>query len=146
MQVGELVGISSLIEPLFKGRRKQGCQRLWRTLNGWTKSTYSGQRLESHTKTLMERVSLGINYIPLPTIGEGLGEWFEAPSYEEGVGVDGVSEGVPSDGVWGYPPARDMSRCVSLPMVSPSAKQRFAVCVKSLGLIEECKASLQKNS
>jgi hypothetical protein len=25
----------------------------------------------------------------LPTIGEGLGEWFEAPSYEEGVGDDG---------------------------------------------------------
>ena len=40
-------------------------------------------------------------------IGEGLGEWFEAPSYEEGVGVDGKSEGEPSDGVWGYPPARD---------------------------------------
>ena len=53
----------------------------------------------------MERVSLGINYIPVPTIGEGLGEWFEAPSYEEGVGVDGKSEGIPSDGVWGYPPA-----------------------------------------
>ena len=67
----------------------------------------SGQRLESHTKTLMEVVSTGINYIPLPMIGEGLGEWFEAPSYEEGVGVDGVSEGLPSDGVWGYPPARD---------------------------------------
>jgi hypothetical protein len=31
----------------------------------------------------------GVNYIPLPMIGEGLGEWFEAPSYEEGVGVDG---------------------------------------------------------
>ena len=31
----------------------------------------------------------GVNYIPLPRIGEGLGEWFEAPSYEEGVGVDG---------------------------------------------------------
>ena len=30
-----------------------------------------------------------VNYIPLPRIGEGLGEWFEAPSYEEGVGVDG---------------------------------------------------------
>ena len=24
-----------------------------------------------------------VNYIPLPRIGEGLGEWFEAPSYEE---------------------------------------------------------------
>jgi hypothetical protein len=23
----------------------------------------------------------GINYIPLPRIGEGLGEWFEASSY-----------------------------------------------------------------
>ena len=42
---------------------------------------------------------------PLPKIGEGFREWSEAPSYEEGVGVDGVSEGVPSDGVWGYPPA-----------------------------------------
>ena len=26
-------------------------------------------------------------------IGEGLGEWFEAPSYEEGVGVDGKIRG-----------------------------------------------------
>ena len=26
-------------------------------------------------------------------IGEGLGEWFEAPSYEEGVGVDGSLAG-----------------------------------------------------
>ena len=34
-----------------------------------------------------------VNYIPLPMIGEGLGEWFEAPSYEEGVGVDGKSQG-----------------------------------------------------
>ena len=33
------------------------------------------------------------NYIPLPMIGEGLGEWFEAPSYEEGVGVDGSLAG-----------------------------------------------------
>jgi hypothetical protein len=29
----------------------------------------------------------------LPRIGEGLGEWFEAPSYEEGVGVDGKIRG-----------------------------------------------------
>ena len=27
-------------------------------------------------------------------IGEGFGEWFEAPSYEEGVGVDGRSQGI----------------------------------------------------
>ena len=27
---------------------------------------------------------------PLPKIGEGFREWSEAPSYEEGVGVDGV--------------------------------------------------------
>jgi len=40
----------------------------------------------------------------LPKIGEGLGEWSEAPSYEEGVGVDGVSEGLPSLGEGGYPP------------------------------------------
>jgi len=29
----------------------------------------------------------------LPKIGEGLGEGFEAPSYEEGVGVDGSLQG-----------------------------------------------------
>jgi len=61
----------------------------------------------------------GVNYIPLPKIGEGLGEWSEAPSYEEGVGVDGEAEGLPSEkegdvgdlqgftlqkGVWGDPP------------------------------------------
>ena len=45
----------------------------------------------------MEVVSTGINYIPLPMIGEGLGEWFEAPSYEEGVGDDGRPEGLPSE-------------------------------------------------
>ena len=30
---------------------------------------------------------------PLPMIGEGCREWFEAPSYEEGVGVDGEPAG-----------------------------------------------------
>ena len=30
-------------------------------------------------------------------IGEGFGEWFEAPSYEEGVGDDGRPEGLPSE-------------------------------------------------
>ena len=34
---------------------------------------------------------------PLPEIGEGFGEWSEAPSYEEGVGVDGGTEGLPSE-------------------------------------------------
>jgi len=37
----------------------------------------------------------GVNYIPLPKIGEGLGEWSEAPSYEEGVGVVGDPAGPP---------------------------------------------------
>ena len=31
---------------------------------------------------------------PLPMIGEGFREWFEAPSYEEGVGVDGGLQGI----------------------------------------------------
>ena len=47
-------------------------------------------------------------------IGEGFREWFEAPSYEEGVGVDGVSEGEPSDGVWGYPPTRGNTSLCSI--------------------------------
>jgi len=29
-------------------------------------------------------------------IGERFGEWFEAPSYEEGVGVDGEPAGYPA--------------------------------------------------
>ena len=33
----------------------------------------------------------------MPKIGEGFGEWSEAPSYEEGVGVDGDTEGIPSE-------------------------------------------------
>ena len=64
------------------------------------------QALRAIQEALDEGRSLPVvNYIPLPRIGEGLVEWFEAPSYEEGVGVDGKkSEGLPSDGVWGYPP------------------------------------------
>ena len=125
----EMSTITTLIEPLSKGRRKRGCQRPWRTLNGWTKSTYSGQRLESHTNARLCRLlpegrknfdgegSPRNQLSPLPKIGEGFREWSEAPSYEEGVGDDGGAEGLPSDGVWGYPPARDVSRCVSMAMV-----------------------------
>ena len=49
-------------------------------------------------------------------IGEGFGEWFEAPSYEEGVGVDGglqgealnkrESGGIPQYGYAGQGPAK----------------------------------------
>ena len=41
----------------------------------------------------------------MPTIGERFREWFEAPSYEEGVGVDGEAEGSPSEkeGIVGTP-------------------------------------------
>ena len=52
------------------------------------------QALRAIQEALDEGRSLpGVNYIPLPGIGEGLGEWFEAPSYEEGVGVDGKIRG-----------------------------------------------------
>jgi hypothetical protein len=37
----------------------------------------------------METTSRRNQLSPLPKIGEGFGEWSEAPSYEEGVGVDG---------------------------------------------------------
>ena len=53
-----------------------------------------------------------VNYIPLPKIGEGLGEWSEAPSYEEGVGVDGRAEGLPSEkeGVLGQAKRAELER------------------------------------
>ena len=44
--------------------------KIWRTPKG--------QRLESHTKTLMERASSRNQLSPLPKIGEGFGEWSEA--------------------------------------------------------------------
>ena len=48
------------------------------------------QALRAIQEALDEGRSLPVvNYIPLPRIGEGLVEWFEAPSYEEGVGDDG---------------------------------------------------------
>ena len=48
-----------------------------------------GHRLASHTKTLKIIGFRDFQLSPLPMIGEGFREWFEAPSYEEGVGVDG---------------------------------------------------------
>ena len=38
-------------------------------------------------------------------IGKGFGKRFEAPSYEEGVGVDGSPEGKPSERMQGRSPA-----------------------------------------
>ena len=49
-----------------------GVKEIWRTPKGWTKSTLSGQRLESHTKILMERAS-SRNQLHPPHIGGGLG-------------------------------------------------------------------------
>ena len=73
----------------------------------------------SHTKTLMERASSRNQLSPLPKIGEGFGEWSEAPSYEEGVGVDGITESLLSGkGVWGHPPARgntSLCECYGIP-------------------------------
>ena len=86
--LGRLSSLSlSLFEPLIKGRRKQGCKKTMARPEG-------AQALRAIQEALDEGRSLpGVNYIPLPTIGEGLGEWFEAPSYEEGVGVDGKIRG-----------------------------------------------------
>ena len=66
------------------------------------KGRKKGESSVSHTKTLMERANSRNQLSPLPArsliacyrrdarkIGEGFGEWSEAPSYEEGVGVDG---------------------------------------------------------
>ena len=77
-----------------------------------------------------------VNYIPLPTIGEGLGEWFEAPSYEEGVGGDGKIRGLalgwglgvsptgqsPEEkGVWGIPQREMKSRYTSSKKTFPKS-------------------------
>ena len=52
------------------------------------------QALRAIQEALDEGRSLPVvNYIPLPRIGGRFGEWFEAPSYEEGVGVDGKIRG-----------------------------------------------------
>ena len=86
--------VAWLVQECFRGvpRRQAfsvvGVKKTWRTL-----SVSEGQRLESHTKTLMERASSRNQLSPLPKIGEGFGEWSEAPSYEEGVGVDGGPQG-----------------------------------------------------
>ena len=49
-----------------------GVKEIWRTPKGWTKSALSGQRLESHTKIMMERAS-SRNQLHPPHIGGGLG-------------------------------------------------------------------------
>ena len=83
-----------LVQECFRGATRRqafsvvGIKETWRTL-----SVSEGQRLESHTKTLMERASSRNQLSPLPKIGEGFGEWSEAPSYKEGVGVDGGPQG-----------------------------------------------------
>jgi len=50
--------------------------------NKWR--TPKGQRLESHSKTFMERVFPRNKLKASCQDGERFGEWFETPSYEEG--------------------------------------------------------------
>ena len=46
----------------------------------------------------------GVNYIPLPRIGEGLGEWFEALSYgKRGLGKMRWLQAEPATGFGGIP-------------------------------------------
>ena len=68
-----------------------------------------------------------VNYIPLPTIGEGLGEWFEAPSYEEGVGVDGKIRGQALGWGLGVSPTGQRPDEKKGSGEPPSAKHGFAV-------------------
>ena len=63
-----------------------------------------GTGFASHTKTLI--LGRAQNQLsPLPKIGEGFGKWSEAPSYEEGVGVDGRMQGLPCKSPTGQRPA-----------------------------------------
>ena len=61
-----------------------------------------GRSLPGVRSTLSLRLSK--NYIPLPKIGEGLGEWSEALSYgKRGMGKMRDSKALPCDGVRGFP-------------------------------------------
>ena len=81
------------------------------------------QALRAIQEALDEGRSLPVvNYIPLPTIGEGLWEWFEAPSYEEGVGVDGKIRGLALGWGLGVSPVVKCSRQIE-PLFKGRRKQ-----------------------
>ncbi len=54
---------------------------------------FRGTGFASHTKTLKIVGFCDFQLSPVPMIGKGFGKRFEAPSYEEGVGVDGRLQG-----------------------------------------------------
>jgi hypothetical protein len=68
---------------LARGGVSGDVKRLWRTLKEVDiVNPLQGKGWRAIQEVLDGGRSLpGVNYIPLPTIGEGLGEWFEASSY-----------------------------------------------------------------
>ena len=83
---------------------------------------------------------------PLPKIGEGFREWSEASSYgKKRLEMLRWLQAKPATGSGGIPQREICLAVCPCQWYSP-ARSKASLCVKRLCLIEECKASLQKNS
>ena len=91
-------GITSFFSGGVWGKAPLG--KTWRTLNrvdgvnlkGGRSQSYFGQRLESHTKTLMERVFPRNQLKPLAKMARGLGSGLRPHLMKRGLGGDGGFE------------------------------------------------------